>query len=153
MHSKVRVAGKFCRVGVKIRSNPACKQPVRNVVVLMAIPPDVDGETMKMSINGGTWDPMKRVIVWSWRQLPSGDTMEVQLQFHYLGGFVEDADKTPPRFPILVRCDGIMDQLSDIAINVGGKDESQEGNIESNKEETPYHLVLSQTYRIFHRKV
>jgi hypothetical protein len=119
----------------------------------MAIPPDVDGETMKMSINGGTWDPMKRVIVWSWRQLPSGDTMEVQLQFHYLGGFVEDADKTPPRFPILVRCDGIMDQLSDIAINVGGKDESQEGNIESNKEETPYHLVLSQTYRIFHRKV
>ena len=66
INTKVRVAGKFCRVGVKIRSNPSHQAPsaVKNMIVIIAVPPDASGESMKMSRKGGVWDPMKRIVIY-----------------------------------------------------------------------------------------
>ena len=151
--------------------------------MLLAIPPDVDGETMKMNVSGseegrggGRWDPMKRVIVWTWDGLECGETKEVQLQFQYLGGVVkqqqrrqqqqsgnngevepaeEEEHRAMPRFPILVRCDGKMDQLSSIGITVGsGAKNHGSGTTEGGESSSsPYRLDLTQSYRLFHRKV
>ena len=42
----------------------------------MAVPPDINGETMKMSLRGGVWDPMRRIIIWSAPMMKSGETIE-----------------------------------------------------------------------------
>lgn len=142
MTNKVRVAGNFCRVGLKIRSNPINKQNMRNIVVIMAVPPDVSGESMKMSRNGGMWDSMKRVIVYKHHQLQIGETLEVQFQFNYLAG--DDVDNSLlPRFPVLVRCDCLDDQLSTLDLQV-----VYVGNEEENVD-----FDFQTSYELYHRKV
>merc|ERR1712218_143372 len=117
VQTKVRLAGKYCRLGVKIRSNPSNKEILRNVAILVAIPPDIDGETMKMSREGGLWDSMKRIIVWGEPELISGETIDEQLQFEL--GHDKDIAKNPI-FPLLVRCDAQQDQLSNLEFAVHG---------------------------------
>ena len=139
--TKVRVAGKVCRVGVKIRSNPSNKEQIKNMVSLIAIPPDVNGESMKMSRKGGVWDPIKRVIIYKCDDMNSGETVHMQLQFEYLAA-KESLDL--PRFPVLVRCDGVNDQLSQVELSVGGTLDDVRKY---------YGLKVEKNYKLFHRKI
>ena len=34
------------------------------MIVIIAVPPDASGESMKMSRKGGVWDPMKRIVIY-----------------------------------------------------------------------------------------
>lgn len=146
VNSKVQVASKHCRVRIKIRSNPSNEQPIQHIVILVAVPPNIDGETLKMSTRGGMWDPMKRLIVWSAPFLASGETTEVKMQFENLSSITSS---DPPKFPILVRCDGVDDQLSDVTIRIGGGRRRQAEDIEGGDDS----LVISKAYCLFHRKV
>lgn len=142
---KVRVVGNFCRVGLKIRSNPTNDQKIQNMVILIAVPPDVSGESVKMSRQGGRWDPMKRVIIYKCDTLICGETVDVQLQFDYKSPALENGGGTMrlPRFPMLVRCDGLNDQLSTIGIKVCGA-----------LGDTKVHeLHVDKSYKVFHRKI
>lgn len=139
--NKVRVAGNFCRVGLKIRSNPINKQNMENIVVIMAVPPDVSGESMKMSRKGGMWDSMKRVIVYKHHQLKMGETLEVQFQFSYLAD--DSDDLSIPRFPVLVRCDCHDDQLSTLNLEV----------VCAGNEEQSVDFDFQTSYELYHRKV
>ena len=143
--TKVRVAGKVCRVGVKIRSNPSNRQKVKNTVVLIAIPPDVNGESMKMSLEGGVWDPIKRIIIYKCEDMKCGETVDIQLQFEYLAPSLDAKEAVNlPRFPVLVRCDGVNDQLSSVELRVGG-------TLDDIKKY--YALKMDKTYKLFHRKI
>mmetsp|Transcript_398 Transcript_398/g.568 ORF Transcript_398/g.568 Transcript_398/m.568 type:complete len:408 (+) Transcript_398:207-1430(+) len=151
VNCKVRVAGNFCRVGVKVRANPTNKKNIRNVGILMAVPPDVSGETMKMSLRGGVWDPMRRIIIWSSPMMKSGQTIEFQLQFEYLAASVSKQSHLP-LFPVLVRCDGIDDQLSDVCVKIGGEMYNDVHGVQK-PAPRPYRMKLSKSYRLFHRKI
>ena len=143
--TRVRVAGKVCRVGVKIRSNPSNKQQVKNAIVLVAIPPDVNGESVKMSIKNGAWDPLKRVIVYKCEDMKSGETVDMQLQFEYLAPTLDAKEvANMPRFPVMVRCEGFNEKLSSIELKVGG-------TLDDVKKY--YALKLDKTYKLFHRKI
>ena len=98
--SRVRAEKGFARVGFKIRTNPTNEHPVTNVVIILAVPPDVDGEHCKASREGGSWEELKRTLTWCVPTLAPGEALEVQAQFPLL----EQTDKGP-KFPILVRCD------------------------------------------------
>lgn len=108
----------------------------------MAVPPDVSGESMKMSRRGGMWDPTKRVIVYKHNNIGIGETLEVQLQFNYT--IDSETDSTAlPRFPVLVRCDCVDDQLSSFNLQVvNAKDEQEEID-----------FGLQTSYQVYHRKV
>uniref|UniRef100_A0A7S3Q999 Uncharacterized protein n=1 Tax=Chaetoceros debilis TaxID=122233 RepID=A0A7S3Q999_9STRA len=154
---KTRVAGTYCRVGLKVRSNPTNNHQTENVVLLMAVPPDVSGESMKMSKNGGIWDPMKRVIIYRREKLDPGETLEIQMQFEYLAASREKQDM--PRFPVLVRCNGRKDLLSNISVEVGGGDDVDD-NIDRDDLDSSdlamkphYELNIEKSYKLFHRKV
>jgi len=138
VNSKVQVASKYCRVSIKIRSNPSNEQSIKHLIVLVAVPPNIDGETIKMSTSGVIWDPMKRLVIYTAPELSSGETMEVQLQFELV------SSDGIPKFPILVRCDGEKDQLSNIAIQIQGNAEDKISD--SNN------FILSKAYRLVHRK-
>ena len=148
VYCKVRVGGNLCRVGVKVRSNPTNKKNIKNVAILMAVPPDVSGETMKMSLRGGVWDPMRRIIIWSAPSIKSGETVEFQLQFEYTA-----VSNLLPAFPVLVRCDA-DDQLSGVQIEVGGEKYYDANGDVYNKQSgaSPFKMNLSTSYRLFHRK-
>lgn len=90
----------FARVGFKIRTNPNNGHSVTNLVILLAIPPDVDGENCKLSRKGGSWEELKRTLNWRVDSLGPGDALEIQAQFPLL----EETEKGP-RFPLLVRCE------------------------------------------------
>lgn len=168
VHCKVKVGGNLCRVGVKVRANPTNKKNIKNVAILMAVPPDVSGETMKMSLRGGVWDPMRRIIIWSSPYMKSGETIEFQLQFEYTANSATGGTAPPgttsnnvgrngnnnllPSFPIMVRCDA-DDKLSDVQIEVGGETYyDANGDVYRQSGTSPYKMNLSTSYRLFHRK-
>jgi len=122
---------------------------IENVTILMAVPPDVNGESMKMSLQGGVWDPMRRVVIWSSPLVKSGETIEFQLQFDYTS-----VNDQLPRFPVLVRCDSTNDKLSDVEIGVGGETYfDASGATHRQPGRTPFKMNLSTSYRLFHRKI
>lgn len=111
------------------------------MAILMAVPPDIRGETVKLTRQGGVWDGMKRTISWSVERLGPGGLLEIQAQFEYITP--GDDRLTTPKFPVLVRCDVQRDQFSDIQLSTDYADERA----------TSVKMKLSRTVRILHRKV
>jgi hypothetical protein len=100
----------------------------------MAVPPDVDGEHCKMSLKGGNWDELKRILSWAVDSLNPGQAIEIQAQFPQNDDAVSN-DKEP-KFPVLVRFDypvlfSTVTVVSDGSINID----------------------LSKSSRVLHRKV
>jgi hypothetical protein len=111
------------------------------LAIIMAVPPDVKGETVKLSRKGGIWDSMKRVVAWDVGSMEAGDLIEIQAQFDLLGN--AGTNSTPPKFPILVRCDAKDDTFSRVELRADYVDEDS----------APVRLDVARTIRILHRKV
>jgi hypothetical protein len=103
-----------------------------NMVIMLAIPPDVDGENCKMSRKGGSWEELKRTLTWSVDGLEPGEALEIQAQFP----LTEESEKEP-KFPVLVRCD-YPAIFSNVEVSAKG------GSIQ---------MKLSTSGRVLHRKV
>lgn len=97
---RVQVSPDGSRAGFKIRANPRNDHCLANLAIVLAVPPHVRGDTVKMSRRGGVWDEMKRTISWTMEQLEPGQALEVQLQFE-----ADDRLEREPKFPILVRAE------------------------------------------------
>lgn len=140
--SKVLVEEHSCRVGVKIRSNPANKRSLTQIAILMAVPPDIRGETVKLTHQGGVWDGLKRVVAWSAETLAPGELIEIQAQFDFVDASQGD-QKAERKFPILVRCEGVNNQFSDIELSTDSSDAFH----------MPVNMSLTRSVLILHRKV
>lgn len=82
-------------MGFKVRTNPHNTSSLQSLYIVMAVPPQVEGEKCKMSIKGGSWNEMKRTLTWLVKELAPGKALEVQAQFPTLGtNHGEDADDT-----------------------------------------------------------
>lgn len=136
--SRVQVSQKYSRGGFKIRANPTNDAPMTRMVIVLAVPPYVKGESVKMSRNGGVWDEMKRTICWSVDRLDPGQALEVQLQFESTDGRWERT----PKFPILIRAD-YPALFSAIELNSDYSDGLS----------SPVELKVNTSSRILHRKV
>lgn len=140
--SKVVIEGGRCRVGIKIRSNPANRQSLKQIAILMAVPPDIRGETVKLTRQGGVWDGIKRVMAWPAESLSPGELIEIQAQFSFTDTS-QGHEKRRPTFPILVRCEGTNDQFSDVRLTTD----------ESDVIHAPVKMSLTRSVLILHRKV
>ena len=98
--TKVGVANGHARVGFKIRSNPHLDFDLHDVVIVLAVPPDVDGERCRLSRAGGSWEGLKRTVAWRVDEIAPGEALEIQAQFP----LVDPTTLKTPRFPVLVRC-------------------------------------------------
>ena len=79
--SRIQRANRYRRIGFKIRANPHNSATLQQIVVMLAVPPCVDGPSVKMSRRGGVWDEMKRTISWIIDSMEPGTAIEVQAQF------------------------------------------------------------------------
>lgn len=111
----------------------------------MAVPPTVNGHTVRMSHEGGVWDSFKRLIVWSIEELNAGSTLTLQLLFEFNRPVDEIMVEGKPsiNFPVLVRCGTKKGQLSNILVEAKDLDSSS-SNVE---------MTLSRTFRVLYRKV
>lgn len=134
--TKVGVANSYARVGFKIRANPRLEFVLRDVVIILAVPPDVDGERCKLSRAGGSWEELKRTVSWKVDEIAPGKALEIQAQFPLLDK--ESSSSKTPRFPVLVRCN-YSPLFAGMEIEVDGSSQHQ--------------IKLSESGRLLHRKV
>lgn len=122
------------------------------MVILIAVPPFVQGESVKMSRKGGVWDEMKRTICWTVEKLEPGEVLEIQAQFQ--SGNLQNLAQVDLQFPVLVRADvpRLFSGIS-IATEYENDDGGGEGKEESDPSIIPVKNILTQCTRILHRKV
>jgi hypothetical protein len=122
----------FSRVGFKIRANPNNDDALTDMVVMIAVPPDVNGSRCKMSRKGGSWDELKRTLTWCIASLAPGEALEIQAQFPLM----EDNSRVL-KFPVLVQCQYNF-LFSNVAVSC------KDNNVR---------LALSTSGQVLHRKV
>jgi len=139
--SRARIAEEFTRIGFKIRSNPSNELPLMNVVIILAVPPSMDGQSVRMSREGGMWDEMKRTLSWIIKRLDPGEALEIQAQFRATdGGAAQFSPDTI--FPVLARCE-YAKLFSEVDIQSGVED----------KLTIPVRAVVNVASTVLHRKV
>jgi len=156
--SRVQVSPRHYRAGFKIRANPSNSGPLENVAIIVAVPPNVRGDTVRMSRKGGIYDDMKRVVCWTVENINPGEALEVQLQFECMeqqqhndspDSNVGDGDegkhfqRPPPKFPVLVRADCPSKLFSSVEVTSDYNDDAN----------SPIKLKVVKAARILHRKV
>jgi hypothetical protein len=113
---------------------------MNNIIIMMAVPPDVDGENVKTSRKGGSWEELKRTLCWSVDELQPGKALEIQAQFALLEG--GGMNNRVPKFPVLVRCD-YPALFSTLEVS----------NVYQDEQSSPIKIKLDTSARILHRKV
>jgi len=126
MESKVRVNGVSCRVALQIRSNPSIKGDMTGLTIAMAVPSTVLGETLFSQPPGGIWNEEKRSVIWCVNELGPGQKIQMQAQFDLIEELVDDKLL---KFPVLIRCQSMFNQLSSVKIDVSSRGNPDDVNM------------------------
>jgi len=134
---KVRIVGGGYKVGVQIRSNLSNAADLTDFTLSVALPPSVIDKSVTVLEGGGTWDELKRIIVWTRKELKRGDSFLVSAQVEVHSMASEDL----PLLPVLLRFASMKDQISSVSVNV------------SETSENPATILVTQTrsYSLLHR--
>jgi len=144
VQTNICCAGQYCEVNIELRSNPLNSDTTQNISVLMAVPSQLDGESMTISRKGAMWDAMKRTVVLSIPKIENGGIIVVKIRFETVPPF-EVTGVDDLLFPVLVRCGGRIGTLNSIDINISGAC--------GKKSKSSLALVLRKFYRLFHRVI
>uniref|UniRef100_A0A7R9ZQQ0 MHD domain-containing protein n=1 Tax=Craspedostauros australis TaxID=1486917 RepID=A0A7R9ZQQ0_9STRA len=116
VQTRVRRENQYWRVAVQISSNPHNEDNLTNLTIIMGVPPAVNGESMVTYPDGGKWNVSKRSVIWCVSELSRGEKFQLQARFE-ADPSVNGSDEQP-KFPVLVRCECMYSQLSDIEVEV-----------------------------------
>mmetsp|Transcript_22305 Transcript_22305/g.34077 ORF Transcript_22305/g.34077 Transcript_22305/m.34077 type:complete len:113 (+) Transcript_22305:1439-1777(+) len=111
----------------------------------MVVPPEVRGETLTTSPPGGVWNANKRSVLWCVSELGDGEKFQLQAQFE-MDTPPEQAlwqEREKPKFPVLVRCQCMYAQLSDIELEVLDVTEVMPADVT---------MKLARRFRLSHRE-
>jgi hypothetical protein len=81
----------------------------------MNVPELVIGETLMTQPAGGVWDEEKHSVIWCVSELGGGEKFQLQARFETVDDDVASHDL---HFPVMVRCQCLFAQLSDIELEV-----------------------------------
>jgi Muniscin C-terminal mu homology domain len=126
---------------LQISSNPNNEENLSDLTIVMGVPDSVNGETLQTQPAGGVWDGSKSSVIWCVSELGRGEKFQLQARFA-----TENEDPVPPEdlnFPVLVRCQCLHVQLSDIEFDV--KDAASEFPAETM-------MKVARRYRLSHRE-
>lgn len=127
-------------MALQISSNPNNDANLSDLTIVMGVPDGVLGDTLATQPAGGVWDESKSTVVWCVSDLGSGEKFQLQARFE------TETDTIPARdmnFPVLVRCQCLHMQLSDIEFEVS---DSRGG--------APTEMIMkvARRYRLSHRE-
>jgi hypothetical protein len=107
-----------CRVALQISSNPANEDDLTDLTIVMGVPLEVRGETLVTTPPGGLWNAAKRSVIWCVSQLGDGEKFQLQAEFEMNPDTSPLPPGSKPKFPVLVRCQCMYAQLSDVELEV-----------------------------------
>ena len=111
----MKADGGFCRVALQISSNPHNEGSLSDLTIIMGVANDIKGATLITQPAGGVWNSSKRSVIWCVSELGDGEKFQLQARFEM------EPDSQPsevPKFPVLVRCQCMYAQLSDVEVEV-----------------------------------
>ena len=108
----------------------------------MGVPTVVRGETLITSPPGGVWNASKRSVIWCVSELGGGEKFQLQARFE-IEPESEVSSEDTPKFPVLVRCQCMYDQLSDVQVDVGDVPEVCPADVR---------MKLARRFRLSHRE-
>ncbi len=127
VQKKMSAKSTSCRMSVQIRSNLSNKGDISNLIIIIAIPNTLRGETVHVTRGKqGIWDSTKRTVTWKVGNLPRGESYLVSAEAEVSSAVAslmhEDQStsrvvKEKVHCPVLVRCSSEVDQVSEIAFS------------------------------------
>ena len=87
----------------------------------MNVPNSIHGESLITQPAGGIWDEEKSSVLWCVAELGSGEKFQLQARFEMSRPDISMKDLN---FPVVVRCQCLSAQLSDIEIEVSAISDS-----------------------------
>ena len=115
MQTRVKLDGGSCRVALQISSNPNNSASLTDLTIIMNVPDLVVGETIVTQPPGGVWDEAKSSAIWCVSELGGGEKFQLQAAFDLVDDEVALEELS---FPVMVRCQCLFSQLSDLEIEV-----------------------------------
>jgi len=137
VQTKVKADGESCRVALQISSNPNNDASLSELTIVMGVPDSVQGETLVTHPSGGVWDKSKSSVVWCVSELGGGEKFQLQARFQ-----MDNTASSDLNFPVLVRCQCLYVQLSDV--------EFEAKETDSFKAEMA--MKVARRYRLSHRE-
>lgn len=105
----------MCRVALQISSNPNNSASLVDLTIMMNTPDVLLGKTLVTQPEGGVWDEAKRSVIWCVSELGSGEKFQLQARLQMTDSSITADDLS---FPVMVRCQCLFAQLSDIELEV-----------------------------------
>jgi hypothetical protein len=91
------------------------------LTIIMGVANNVRGESLVTQPAGGVWNASKRSVIWCVSELGDGEKFQLQARFEMDPDSNRD-EQDVPKFPVLVRCQCMYAQLSDIEVEVRDTD-------------------------------
>lgn len=129
-------------MALQISSNPHNEDSLTDLTIIMGVPPSVRGESLTTSPPGGVWNASKRSVIWCVSELGGGEKFQLQARFEVEPDAPDSGDEKP-KFPVLVRCQCMYAQLSDIEVEVRDIPEVFPADI---------NMKLGRRFRLSHRE-
>ncbi|KAG7337878.1 Muniscin mu homology domain containing protein [Nitzschia inconspicua] len=143
VQTRVRMEDEHWRVALQISSNPHNEDNLTDLTIIMGVPPAVKGESLTTSPPGGVWNSSKRSVIWCVSELGGGEKFQLQAKFEVDPDAPKEVDGDKPKFPVLVRCQCMYAQLSDVEVDV--RDIPQVVNADVK-------MKLARRFRLSHRE-
>jgi hypothetical protein len=140
VQTRVRSEDAHWRVALQISSNPHNEDSLTDLTIIMGVPPVVRGESLTTSPPGGVWNASKRSVIWCVSELGGGEKFQLQARFEIDTDAPAD-DK--PKFPVLVRCQCMYAQLSDVEVEIKDIPEAFVADVT---------MKLARRFRLSHRE-
>lgn len=138
----MRLEGIHWRVALQISSNPHNEDNLTDLTIIMGVPSAVSGESLTTSPAGGVWNASKRSVIWCVSELGSGEKFQLQARFE-IEPNAPVSDDEIPKFPVLVRCQCMHAQLSDVEVLVHDLPELVPADVK---------MKLTRRFRLSHRE-
>lgn len=107
--------GNAVRVAVQVRSKLSNNGDITDFTIAVAVPERVNGDTVEISRGVGVYDDLKRTIKWNVGKLPKGESFMVSAQAQLWSSATKE-DQVTLKFPVLLRCSSLDDQISNVEL-------------------------------------
>lgn len=98
-------------MALQISSNPNNDGNLSDLTIVMGVSSKVKGDTIATQPPGGVWDEVKSSVVWCVSELGTGEKFQLQARFELMEASFSVDELS---FPVLVRCQCLYVQLSDV---------------------------------------
>jgi hypothetical protein len=125
---------------LQISSNPNNGANLTDLTIVMGVPDEVSGESLASQPPGGVWDEGKESVIWCVSELGGGEKFQLQARFETVKPDTPSSDLS---FPVLVRCQCLFAQLSDVEVEVREISDAMPADVA---------VKVARRYRLSHRE-